>query len=103
MDVRRRSVEAALRHLAPRLPRFEFGAAVDHALQSPGLATAVPETAAWLSLVAVIRHTLTEYDALLAEGYDVESARFFVRDAIVDRLRAWGVKRQLPADDPEER
>ena len=30
--------------------------------------------------MAYIRHRLTEYDSLLDEGYDPESARFFVLD-----------------------
>jgi hypothetical protein len=56
----RPEIEDALRRLAPRIPRHEFGAVVDHALDSRGLRTATPETAAWLSLVAYVRHTLTE-------------------------------------------
>ena len=72
----RSAIEAALRHLAPRIPAHEFGAVVDHALDSPGLRNASSENAAWLSLVAYVRHTLTDYDALLAQGYDQDSARF---------------------------
>ncbi len=49
---------------------------------SRGLGQASAETAAWLSLVAYVRHALTEYDDLLAQGYDQESARFFVAAAI---------------------
>jgi hypothetical protein len=88
-------LEAALRRLAPRIPRHEFGAVIDHALDSPGLRGAAPETAAWLSLVAYIRHRLTDYDALLDEGYDAESARFFVRDAIDEVLERWGAARKV--------
>lgn len=92
-------IESALRHLAPRLPAHEFGAVVDHAIDSPGLSVASPETAAWLSLVAYARHTLTDYDALLAEGYDRDSARFFVAGALEELLAGWGVRRTLT---PEE-
>jgi hypothetical protein len=91
----RRDIEAALRRLAPRIPSHEFGAVVDHALDSPGLGTAAPETAAWLSLVAYVRHALTEYDELLNQGYDRESARHFVAEEIDGTLRGWGVKRRL--------
>ena len=63
--VRRAAIEAALRHLAPKIPPHEFGAVVDHALDSEGLSTAAPESAAWLSLVAYVRHVFTEYDELL--------------------------------------
>jgi hypothetical protein len=96
---RRQAIESALRHLAPRVPAHEFGAIVDHALDSEGLKTASPETAAWLSLVAYVRHILTEYDALLAQGYDRDSARFFVADEMEAVLKGWGARRSLGADD----
>jgi hypothetical protein len=96
---RRRAIESVLRHLAPRAPAHEFGAIVDHALDSEGLSAASPETAAWLSLVAYVRHVLTEYDALLAQGYDRDSARFFVADEMEAGLKGWGARRSLGADD----
>lgn len=92
-------IAAALRHLAPRLPAHEFGAVVDHAMDSPGLAVAAPENAAWLSLTAYARHTMTDYDALLAEGYDRDSARFFVAGALEELLAGWGVRRKLAPED----
>ncbi|HWK95326.1 MAG TPA: DUF2293 domain-containing protein [Pseudolabrys sp.] len=95
----RSSIASALRHLAPKLPAHEFSAVVDHALDSPGLSVASPENAAWLSLVAYARHTMTDYDALLAEGYDRDSARFFVAGELEALLASWGVRRQLT---PEE-
>ena len=95
----RPTIEAALRRLAPNIPAHEFGAVVDHALDSKGLRSALPETAAWLSLVAYARHTFTEYDELLTQGYDRESARHFVMDDIALTLQGWGVRRKLNADD----
>lgn len=95
----RSAIASALRHLAPKLPEHEFSAVVDHAMDSPGLSVATPENGAWLSLVAYARHTMTEYDALLAEGYDRDSARFFVAAALEELLAAWGVRRKLT---PEE-
>ena len=92
-------IETALRRLAPRMPAHEFVAVVDHALDSPGLRVASPEAAAWLSLVAYVRHTLTDYDALLEEGYDRDSARHFVADEIRDILGRWGVRRPLTDED----
>src|SRR5687767_499918 len=65
-------IETALRHLAPRIPQHEFGAVIDHALTSAGLRTASPESAAWLSLVAYVRHVHTDYDELLTAGFDAE-------------------------------
>lgn len=96
---KRRDIEAALRRLAPRLPAHEFGAVLDHAMDSSGLGAAVPESSAWLSLVAYARHVFTDYDELLAQGYDQESARHFVVEAIDEVLGTWGVKRRLSDDD----
>jgi hypothetical protein len=99
---RREAIESAVRVLAPRIPRHESEAVTDHALGSRGLHTAAPETAAWLSLVAYIRHRLTDYDGLLEEGYDVESARFFVLDDMNAILEQWGSPRRIQADeDPD--
>jgi hypothetical protein len=96
---KRSEIEAALRRLAPRIPPHEFAAVVDHAVDSPGLTVAVPETAAWLSLVAYVRHMFTDYDELLREGYDQESARHFVADEITAILDSWGVRRPLTPQD----
>jgi hypothetical protein len=97
--VRRLTLEAALRHLAPKIPPHEFSAVIDHALDSPGLRSAAPESAAWLSLVAYARHTFTDYDEMLAQGYDRDSARHFVADAMTEVLRGWGVRRPLGSED----
>lgn len=105
---RREQVARALARLAPRLPDFETDAVVHRALASPGLRGAAPETAAWLALVAYARHVFTDYDDLLAEGYDRDSARHFVGEDLAATLAGWGVRRPLdagggePDDDPEE-
>ena len=96
---RRAAVEAALRRLAPRLPRHEFEAVTDHALDSAGLRTAAPETAARLSLVAYARHVFTDYDALLEEDYEPDSARHFVLDDLNAALDGWGVRRRVGEGD----
>jgi hypothetical protein len=92
---KRAEIEVALRHLAPRVPDHEFDAIVDHAMDSPGLRTASAEAAAWLSMIAYVRHVLTEYDDLLAQGYDHESARFFVAADMDTHLAEWGVGRKV--------
>ena len=96
---KRTEIEAALRRLAPKIPAHEFAAVADHAMDSAGLRSAAPEVAAWLSLVTYVRHALTEYDELLEEGYETDSARHFVADAMNAILRGWGVRRRLQADD----
>jgi len=92
---RRAHIESILRHLAPKIPTHEFGAVVDHALDSEGLNTAAPDTAAWLALVAYVRHTFTDYDDLLTQGYDRDSARHFVAEEMAAVLKRWGVRRKL--------
>lgn len=87
---RREAVAQALARLAPRLPAFEAEAALDRALASPGLRRAAPETAARLALVTYARHVFTDYDDLLADGYDRDSARHFVLDDLNAALVAWG-------------
>ena len=95
----RRAIEAALRRIAPRVPAHEFGAVVDHALDSKGLRNAAPEIAAWLSLVAYVRHVFTDYDELLTQGYDRDSARHFVAGDMAETLTAWGVRRTIGEDE----
>jgi hypothetical protein len=95
----RSAIESALRRLAPLVPDHERGAIVDHAVDSGGLRMASPETAAWLSMVAYIRHVLTDYDTLLEEGYDQDSARHFVMADMEAVLKDWGVRRPLVLGD----
>jgi hypothetical protein len=96
---KRSDIEAALRRLAPKIPPHEFAAVVDHAMDSAGLRPAAAENAAWLSLVAYVRHVFTDYDALLTEGYDHDSARFFVAEQMDGILRGWGIKRCIGPQD----
>ena len=96
---RRADIANALRVLASQIPGHEFEAVLDHALTSPGLRSASPEAAAWLSLVAYARHVFTDYDELLHNGYDQESARFFVRKDLAAVLQAWGVRRRVSEAD----
>jgi hypothetical protein len=42
-----------------------------------------------------MRGTMIEDDDLLAQGYDRDSARFFVADELEDVLAAWGARRKL--------
>lgn len=100
---RRAVLAEALARLAPRLPDFEAEAVLDRALRSPGLRGAVPETAVWLALTAFTRHSFTEYDDLLDEGYDRDSARHFVLDEMNARLAEWGCRRRVSEEvEPDE-
>ncbi|ACA15048.1 conserved hypothetical proteinn [Methylobacterium sp. 4-46] len=101
VPTRRERIAQAVARLAPRLPAFEAEAILDRALASPGLRGAAPENAAWLGMVAYARHVFTEYDALLAEGYDQDSARHFVLDDLNAVLAGWGVRRRI-GEEAEE-
>jgi len=46
-------------------------------------------------MVSYVRHALTEYDSLLEEGYEQESARHFVANDMRTVLKEWGVRRPL--------
>ena len=92
---RRARLVAALLRIAPGLPRHEVEVVADHAQDSAGLSKAKLETAAWLSLVAYARHMYSDYDTLLADGYDHDSARHFALADMNEALGAWGVKKRV--------
>ena len=57
-------------------------AVVDHAVDSRGLSIASTETAAWLSLVAYVRHTFTDYSQLkvtIPTGRDILWSRGWIK------------------------
>ena len=58
-------------------------------------------TALWLALGSHIRHVHTDYDRLLAEGYDRDAARFFVADDTDAVLTGWGCQRSVSESGPE--
>jgi len=60
-----------------------------------------PAIAVWLATIAHVRHQHTDYDRLLAEGYDRDSARFFVLPAINEVLTRWRSTRLLDPDDED--
>ena len=61
--------------------------------------TLPPSVAVWLATVAHVRHAHTDYEKLMAEGYDRDAARFFVIDEINGVLTRWRATRLLEADD----
>lgn len=98
MNARRERLADALRRIAPAIPVFDRAAVLDHAEDSSGLRQASPEAAAWLSLVAHIRHVHTDYQDLLDEGYDAASARHFALDSINAVLAEWGCRKRVAGD-----
>ncbi|EHK55989.1 hypothetical protein MAXJ12_17513 [Mesorhizobium alhagi CCNWXJ12-2] len=98
---RQRAIAKALTALLPLAPyadtekiRTEAGAR--------HLKTMPPAIAVWLAAIAHIRHEHTDYEKLLAEGYDRDSARFFVVDQTNEVLTRWRATRLLDPDEDEE-
>lgn len=97
---RRRAIDKALTLLLPMAPfadteKIRVEASARHFRDLP------PSIAVWLATIAHVRHEHTDYDRLLAEGYDRDSARFFVVDQINEWLTKWRATRLLDADDME--
>jgi hypothetical protein len=97
---RRKAIAEALTLLLPGAPyadietiRAESGS--KHMKELP------PSIAVWLATVAHVRHQHTDYDQLLAEGYDRDAARFFVIERTNEVLTSWRATRLLDPDDED--
>jgi hypothetical protein len=97
---RQRAIAKALTALLPLAPYADMEKIRADANQ-PHLKTLPPSVAVWLATIAHVRHAHTEYEHLLGEGYDRESARFFVVDQTNDTLTRWRATRLLDPDDEE--
>lgn len=97
---RRRAIAKALTALLPMAPYADMEAIRADA-GAKHMKTLPPSIAVWLATIAHIRHQHTDYERLLAEGYDRESARFFVVDRTNAVLTAWRATRLLDPDEEE--
>ena len=95
---RQTAVAKALERLAPMMPLTD-ALAVKALVGRPHMRELPANRAVWLAMITHIRHTQTDYDALMDEGYDREAARFFVLDDINAVLRQWQATRLLDADE----
>ena len=98
---RRRALAKALTALLPRAPYADIEAIRADA-GAKHMKTLPPSIAVWLATVAHVRHQHTDYEKLLAEGYDRDSARFFVVDRINAVLTGWRATRLLDPDHEDE-
>lgn len=96
---RQQAIRKAIQGLIPLAP-FADAVPIYEAAIGPGFRTLPPSVAAWLATAAHVRHAHTDYDVLLAEGYERDAARFFVRERMEDVLASWGCRRTL--DEHEE-
>lgn len=97
---RRRALAKALTALLPMAPYSDMEAIRADA-GAKHMKTLPPSIAVWLATIAHIRHQHTDYDRLLAEGYDRDAARFFVVGEINAVLTNWRATRLLDPDEDE--
>jgi len=97
---RQRAIARALTALLPLAPYSDTEKIRADAYQ-PHLKALPPSLAVWLATVAHVRHAHSEYERLLGEGYDRESARFFVVAQINEVLTRWRATRLLDPDDED--
>ncbi|RFC68236.1 MULTISPECIES: DUF2293 domain-containing protein [Mesorhizobium] len=97
---RQRAIAKALTTLLPWAP-YADTEVIRADANAVHMKTLPPSVAIWLATVAHVRHQHTEYDRLLAEGYDRDSARFFVINKINDVLTRWRATRLLDPDDED--
>jgi hypothetical protein len=98
---RQRALRKALRDLLPLAPLADAEPIYQRALSAPALRPLPPTIAVWLAATAHVRHCHTDYDALLADGYDRDAARYFVVDATNETLTAWGATRLVDPEDED--
>lgn len=98
---RQQAIRKALRALAPGIPLSDAEAVMALA-ERRHMKALPPTTALWLALGSHVRHVHTDYDRLLAEGYDRDAARFFVADETDDVLTGWGCQRSVSDSMDEE-
>lgn len=98
---RRRAIAKALTALLPMAPYADMEKIRSDA-GAVHMKTLPPTIAVWLATIAHVRHMHTDYERLLAEGYDRDSARFFVIGQTNAMLTRWRATRLLDPDDEEE-
>jgi hypothetical protein len=95
--LRNQSLRKALRNLAPLIPFADSEPVLERAAKLMRADLSIG-AALWLALVAHVRHQHTEYDALLAEGYDRDAARHFVVEETEAVLRNWGCGKRIDVE-----
>lgn len=98
---RQKAIEKGLTLLIPGAP-WSDAEPIRMAAAGRQLKTLPPSIALWLAAIAHIRHAHTDYDELLADGYDQASARHFVVDQINETLTTWRATRLLDPDEDDE-
>lgn len=98
---RKREILRHLRSLVPQATMEDF-LAMEKVAVAGHLRHLPPSIAAWQAVTTRARHAHTDYDALLDEGYDQDSARHFVLDDINSVLTGWGCAKQITDDQGQD-
>lgn len=96
---RQGEIARALTSLVPGAPYFD-AQPIREAAAAPHMRALSASSAVWLALIAHVRHNYTEYDALRDEGYDKDTAFFFIADTVNAKLTEWRARKFL---NPENR
>ncbi|MCB1422052.1 MAG: DUF2293 domain-containing protein [Nitratireductor sp.] len=91
---RERQLAEAIRLLLPRAT-LEAHQQVLAVAQQGHLRHLPAGIAVWQAATTVARHEYTDYDQLLADGYEPDAARYFVLEEINEQLEAWGCLRRI--------
>lgn len=95
---RQKEFRKVLRQMLPRVPLGD-AEPILAAANARHLRHLPPSIALWQAATSHVRHGHTDYDTLLAEGYDRDAARFFVIEAMNAVLQGWGCARRVEPDD----
>lgn len=95
---RQKEIRKRLRILVPSATMEDFLAMEETALAGH-LRHLPPSIAAWQAVTTRARHAHTDYDQLLDEGYDKDSARHFVLDDMNAVLEAWGCGERVSGEE----
>ncbi|QPC88238.1 DUF2293 domain-containing protein [Mesorhizobium sp. NBSH29] len=98
---RKRAIAKALTALLPMAP-YSDTECIRTDASAKHMKTLPPGIAVWLATIAHVRHQHSQYESLLGEGYDRDSARFFVVGEINRTLTRWRATRLLDPDEDEE-
>ncbi|WOC16980.1 DUF2293 domain-containing protein [Pseudochrobactrum sp. MP213Fo] len=85
---RMKNIAQALTLLAPRTPYYD-AEHIRAAAAAPHMRALTADNAVRLALLAYVRHTYTDYDTLRDEGLDKDSALYWIRQQINDKLNEW--------------
>jgi hypothetical protein len=89
-----------LREMLPRITLADFKA-IEEIAERGHLRHLPPGIIAWQAITTHVRHNHTEYDQLLEEGYDSDSARHFVLETMNEKLAKWGCLRRIEENETD--